>query len=254
MNRHDNHPTDPAAAGYCSSCGSIHALPQEPAVKYCRELMDYFAKFRTIAPDPEDRTSTELSTEYLFGKARGKMFGVLVCRTPSGQRKTLKAFSGQYNGRWQVPGWVGPLFDVKRFEAVNHAEEKKIKTLTANLRSVAPHSPEWLRLRKNRRHLSRQLMHEIFCLYQLTNFAGRSATLFEACCGPTSPPTGTGDCCAPKLLNHAALNNLTPVGLAEFYWGLENRSNTRAHGRFYPPCREKCRPILGFLLCGTGGG
>jgi hypothetical protein len=63
-------------------------------------------------------------------------------------------------------------------------------------------------------------------------------------------PTGTGECCAPKLLHHAAVHGLTPLGLAEFYIGRENRSATRAHGRFFAPCEEKCRPILGFLLCG----
>ena len=39
-------------------------------------------------------------------------------------------------------------------------------------------------------------------------------------------------------------------GLAEFYWGRENRSGNRRHALFYPSCEEKCRPILGFMLCG----
>lgn len=215
--------------------------------------MEYFKEFKTINMDQDIKPAPELSTDYLFGTARGKMFGVLVCRTGSGQNKILKAFSGQYNGRWQVPGWVDPLFDVSEFEAVNHDEEKKIKKITESLRTIPSHSDKWLQLRKKRRLRSRQLMQEIFQLYRLTNFAGKSASLFEAFHGAPSLPTGTADCCAPKLLNHAALNSLTPIGLAEFYWGLENRSGTKAHGRFYPPCTEKCRPILGFLLCGAGG-
>jgi len=64
-------------------------------------------------------------------------------------------------------------------------------------------------------------------------------------------PTGAGECCAPKLLNYAALNGLKPVGLSEFYWGKENKSGTRQHKQFYPACVEKCQPILGFMLCGA---
>ena len=70
--------------------------------------------------------------------------------------------------------------------------------------------------------------------------------------GPAMP-TGTGECCAPKLLHHAATHGLTPLGLAEFYVGRTNRSGTRRHGEFYAPCAEKCAPILGFLLCGVEG-
>ncbi len=29
------------------------------------------------------------------------------------------------------------------------------------------------------------------------------------------PPSGTGDCCAPKLFNYAFKHNLTPISLAE---------------------------------------
>ena len=59
-------------------------------------------------------------------------------------------------------------------------------------------------------------------------------------------------CCAPKLLNQAALAGLAPLSLAEFYFGRENRSQTRQHGRFYAPCTDKCSALLGFMLCGAG--
>jgi hypothetical protein len=63
-------------------------------------------------------------------------------------------------------------------------------------------------------------------------------------------PTGTGDCCGPKLLAQAAIEGLRPLGLAEFYWGRENRSGSRRHTTFSASCPEKCGPILGFMLCG----
>ncbi|MCB1755419.1 MAG: RluA family pseudouridine synthase, partial [Gammaproteobacteria bacterium] len=43
--------------------------------------------------------------------ADGKMFGVLVVRTPAGETGFLAGFSGMLDGRWQVPGFVPPLFD-----------------------------------------------------------------------------------------------------------------------------------------------
>ena len=68
--------------------------------------------------------------------------------------------------------------------------------------------------------------------------------------GGGDPPSGTGDCCGPKLLHHAAVNGIQPEAMAEFFWGRDNVSGTRAHGHLYPACTAKCAPILGFQLCG----
>jgi hypothetical protein len=93
-------------------------------------------------------------------------------------------------------------------------------------------------------------MLDIHGLYRLTNFRGETASLEEAFIGSNGIPTGTGDCCAPKLLNYAAKNNLRPLGISEFFWGKENRSGGHRHGAFAASCAEKCQPILGFMLCG----
>jgi hypothetical protein len=93
-------------------------------------------------------------------------------------------------------------------------------------------------------------MQDIHRLYTLTNFRGELRPLTEAFTASGGIPTGTGDCCAPKLLNQAIQKCLLPLGMAEFYWGRENSSQTRHHGRFYPSCDTKCTPILGFMLCG----
>lgn len=111
-------------------------------------------------------------------------------------------------------------------------------------------SEEFLRLRNKRKKLSRELMVKLHSLYRVTNFRAQTVSLSDAFRYDKGIPTGTGDCCAPKLLNQAAVLGLKPVGLAEFFWGKENRSGTRQHGQFYPCCIEKCRPILGFMLCG----
>ena len=221
---------------FCSTCSCEHSLPQAPAMRAAEELMASL-----------DR---KLETDYLYGKARGKMFGVLVCRTPNGKEKILKAFSGQYNGRWKIEGWAPPLFDVQAFHHLNTPVEKEIKALghQAEERALAPKERQLL-LHK-RKKCSQQLMKEIHGLYRLNNFRGQQCSLFNLFLEGSGIPTGTGDCCAPKLLNFAAIHGLQPIGLAEFYWGKANRSATRQQGYFYPACKDKCGPILGFLLCG----
>ena len=86
--------------------------------------------------------------------------------------------------------------------------------------------------------------------YRFRNFRGQSRTLHDAFIGSGGIPGGVGECCAPKLLNHAALLGLRPVGVAEFYWGGERGSRRMKQAEFHPSCESRCRPILGFLLCG----
>ncbi len=64
----------------------------------------------------------------------------------------------------------------------------------------------------------------------------------------TVPPSGTGDCCAPKLLNYAFANGLEPVSMAEFWVGASPRGEIRIDGQFYPACQQKCHPILRRML------
>ncbi len=224
-------------------------LPTEPALPYCRALMDELENRKTINLGNLENKTDKLSTDYLWGEARGKMFGVLVAEDKMAKQHILKAFSGQYNGIWDVPGWVGPLFDIKQFHLIQDEREREIKQLSHQIETSRKQSDTWRALRTKRRQLSRNLMQDIFDLYHLHNFKGTNlplTTVFNS----DKLPTGTGDCCAPKLLHHAALQGLRPVAMAEFYWGKENKSKTRVHGRFYPPCTDKCMPLLGFLLCG----
>ena len=192
----------------------------------------------------------ELSTNMLFGEERGKMFGVLECCNEDKETVWLYAFSGQYQGRWSVPGWAPPLFDPDQFDWLNIPAEKEIKNLGRNI-EAAPDDTTRQELRSRRKKLCRELMIRIHGLYRVANFRGRSTGLDQAFLHPGGKPTGTGDCCAPKLLNFAARSGLAPVSIAELYFGRSNRSGTREHGHIYPPCEDKCRPLLGYMLCGA---
>jgi len=104
-------------------------------------------------------------------------------------------------------------------------------------------------LKRRRKELSRQLQTQMHAVYSLTNFSGQSLSLQELIPGG-SIPTGTGDCCAPKLLHYAATHNLKPLAMAEFWWGLPSINGDKVPGEFYGACGERCQPIMGFLLSG----
>jgi len=181
------------------------------------------------------------------------MFGMLSCRDHQGGRVMLQAFSGQYNGLWQVEGWVGPVFDTTAFNELILAPEQEIKRIGRKMGVLLKGSSLHRQLLAQRRALAQNLMRDIHNLYQLVNFRGETMPLATAFIGAKAPPSGAADCCGPKLLHHAAMQGLIPESLAEFYWGGSNASSTRRHGCFYMACAAKCQPILGFMLCGLQG-
>jgi hypothetical protein len=236
-----------SSSGYCPACRAEHTFTGPAGRDAVQSLIEELTRNRSLCPDSKDPL---LATDALFGPARGKMFGVMTCRDADGRIRYLKAFSGQFNGLWLVDGWVPPLFDVDTWTHINSPAEQAIKRLGEEMRTCTDGSTVQKEIRTRRKALSRRLMKELHGLYRVTNFRGQSCSLSDIFPDKAGIPTGTGDCCAPKLFNFAAVNNLLPLGVSEFYWGRENRSGTRLHGHFYPPCMEKCRPILGFILCG----
>ncbi len=224
--------------GFCSRCRVWHVLPWQEAWQGCLELMEVL------------RSSARYAGMCVEGG--GKMLGLALCRDASGRVQRLLAFSGMYNGLWLVDGWVGPIFDLQAFAALHGPVEREIKVLDRKLALLPVSSPERQELRRHRRELSRRNMAAIHDLYQLKNFRGEQRPLreFFLCSGP---PSGAGDCCAPKLLHHAQRLGLSPYSMAEFFWGAGKVDAARAgrkHGHRYLPCHAKCQPILGFQLCG----
>lgn len=92
-------------------------------------------------------------------------------------------------------------------------------------------------------------MQQIHDCYRLTNFRAETRSL-RSLFTQGAPPSGAGDCAAPKLLAYAARHGLRPLALAEFWWGAPPGGGGRVSGAFYPACRDKCGPLLPFLLQG----
>jgi len=239
--------------GWCGKCAQEHCLEEGNSRQHALKLMQELKLHKRIDfHNPSSEANPRFSTDYLFGPARGQMFGVLECRDENDDTVILRAFSGQYNAAWNADGWVPPLFDVEAYDRIMIPGDQRIKKLGRKMVALKPGDHEFANLKKQRKELSRTIMKELHDLYELNNFMGEKSSLNEFFKSVNGPPTGAGDCCAPKLLNYAARHNLRPMGVSEFFWGETNPSKTRVHGQFYSSCTDKCLPILGFMLCGAG--
>ena len=107
-------------------------------------------------------------------------------------------------------------------------------------------------LKFKRKLQSKALQQRVFDRYQFLNKDGATKGLKELFADTVQgqAPAGAGDCAAPKLLQYAFTTGLTPLAMAEFWWGASPKSEIRQHGHFYGACRSKCQPILTHMLAG----
>ena len=107
-------------------------------------------------------------------------------------------------------------------------------------------------LKLQRKELSNTLQNRLFNEYKFLNAKAETKNLlniFESTV-LKKPPAGAGECAAPKLLQYAFLHDLTPITLAEFWWGQSPSGDIKKHKHYYPACRGKCEPILHHMLQG----
>jgi tRNA pseudouridine32 synthase/23S rRNA pseudouridine746 synthase len=107
-------------------------------------------------------------------------------------------------------------------------------------------------LKLQRKTLSANLQSKIFNQYQFLNQAQQPKSLLDifADTALKTPPAGAGECAAPKLLQYAFTHQLTPLAMAEFWWGASPKSEVKKHQQYYPACMGKCQPILKHMLAG----
>ncbi|MFI3268791.1 MAG: pseudouridine synthase [Rikenellaceae bacterium] len=108
-------------------------------------------------------------------------------------------------------------------------------------------------LRIERRNLSYTLQREMFESYSLINGRGETKSLYAIFneLNGTLPPSGTGECAAPKLLHYAMTHRLTPISIGEFWFGGTPSGEVRHHNHFYGACKSRCEPILCYMLQGV---
>lgn len=127
--------------------------------------------------------------------------------------------------------------------------ESELEPLREGLRMAEAHLAT---MKEKRRSDSEALQHWLFSNFRLLNARGESISLSEIFAGSSFrvPPSGAGECCAPKLLQAAYLRGWRPLSIAEFWYGKPKDGEVRVHGMHYPACRGKCLPVLGWMLQG----
>ena len=124
--------------------------------------------------------------------------------------------------------------------------EQRIFAAEAPLRE---RQQEIARLQKERHERSIALQQWLFRQFVFLNALGEEKALPELF-HPAVPPSGAGECCAPRLLQAAYKEGLQPLCMAEFWVGASPVDEIRHDGHFYPACNSKCRPILRHMLKG----
>ena len=197
---------------------------------------------------------------------RGKMFGVLVVEIPkegptaivdAGRLGFLAAYSGLLAGRNDWPYFVPPVFDAQQPDGYFKTQEREISRISKDSREsrLSRDSSD-----SSSKQLSQELQTWLFHQYRLMNGRGEVKDLVDIWQEYYNrpkllrkyplPPGGTGDCCAPKLLQYAYQQGLKPLCMAEFWWGETTKTELRHHLNYYPACRGKCKPILTWMLQG----
>ena len=276
----------------------------------------------------------------------GKTFGVLITES-----ETLFAYSGQMLGRYDIEGFVPPVFDYldekgyfktheaeivninKEIDRLSASEElhqarealyeaEKAKPALPPSRNIDPSSDEYeaycrqrqfekgeyrrqkaawnervgkcrealqalqdqiTSLKQERKRQSDSLQHWLFEHFVMLNAKGEKKNLldiFSEWAERTGskcviPPSGSGECCAPKLLQYAYIKGLKPREIAEFTIqqspspprgsSLDTNATSCPEQKevynklplgglgglsFRPACQSRCKPILDWMLQG----
>ena len=207
---------------------SPYQLPPHPLVQLAaNELIGEMHEYMRLNPDSELHR-------------QGKMFGILVA-SKDNRIHYLRAFSAMLDGSYTHEGFVPPVY-----------------------------LPSEMPLGKDRAD-SQRLQRLLFAQYNFLNGKGETQNLLDIFAkekpilspeeyfnqhsakdssSATLPPSGAGECCAPKLLQYALSNDFQPIALGEFWIGAPMPNELRQEGCFYEPCSSKCRPILRYMLHG----
>lgn len=174
-------------------------------------------------------------SDYLENK--GIMLGLLIARTKTGERVVLKAFSGALSSSYIVEGFTPPCFSVNAFEEVVSEYDSKLHCYTDRIEMGEED------LIPTRRLLSNECLEKIKELYTFYTINGK---IKFSDIKNLNYTTGMGDCATIKLLSYCFKKGFTPISLAEIFFGHD--SDTRKDGNLYPPCDEKCKPLIKYLF------
>lgn len=232
-------------------------LPQEKAAKILEKLIQSLEKGELVLAQVA-RVSEER-------KNQGVMLGALVCKdknggevnlvTNSGNAKEIRnaqsatnnekdGNSGTETDFFQLSNFnfqfVSPIVSSEKIEEALSENDAEIHEITERLKSGSElirggsknAEKSYEDLRKLREKLCAESLEKVHALYKFHCIDGKVRSLKEICAsynGGKLPPTGTGDCCAPKLFDYAFAHELMPVSLAEVRFD-SNMEKNLPHG------------------------
>ena len=185
---------------------------------------------------------------------KGKMFGVLIVKNKSHQLGYITTYSGKLDGEQANSIFIPSQFDLSVNDDFLSKGMLVLKGMGSKIKNLAKdtsdNQSEIKRLKLERSQYSNALQAELFEQYAFLNRFGKTKSLIEIFLdyNQKKPAAGSGECAAPKLLQHAYKNELTPIAIAEFWWGKSKKNSYRVHGEYYVACEDKCRPILSYML------
>ena len=201
-----------------------------------------------LPPSPEAQKAAEEVFEKVHAYMRmhpeselhrcGKMFGVLVYNGGY-----LAAFSAKLDGSYHHEGFVPPVYEMTTPPVgTSKAESQRLQRLLfANYNFVngKGETRNLLDIFKDEKTIVPP--EEWFSISRKSKDKSQKTNL---------PPSGAGECCAPKLLQYALTHGMEPICMAEFWVGAPSETEIRQEGAFYAPCSGKCVPILRHMLEG----
>lgn len=206
------------------------------ARSYCMKLISQIEAGNVIL-----KQITRLSQERA---GNGLMIGALVCKekilfSVSGISRQLEVINNNLDFKFEI---VPPIVSDEKIADALKENDEEIHKLTERINSGEKD------LIPQRTALTDDSLRKVFSLYEFTVCGGKKISLNTIIQNHNGslPPTGTGDCCAPRLLSYAYCHNYTPVSMDEVFYGKDTKNKTNLTS--YPPCDERCGYILPEIL------
>ena len=185
------------------------------------------------------------------------MIGSLVCWDKK-EKKRIILYAVSGNNKQLIPLntnskdiFVPSIVSSEQIDQALKQNDKEIHELTEQINELTlinKASPQRARLLKKRTALTDSSLQKVFHLYLFTKYDGRKLSLnvIIKCHNNHLPPTGTGDCCAPKLLSYAFEKDYEIISMDEVYYGRDTKNIK--NGISYAPCDERCGYILPSIM------
>lgn len=185
------------------------------------------------------------------------MIGSLVCWDKK-EKKRIILYAVSGNNKQLIPVntnskdlFVLSIVSSEQIDQALKENDKEIHELTEQINELTfinKASPQRARLLKKRTALTDSSLQKVFHLYLFTKYDGRKLSLNGIIKSHNNhlPPTGTGDCCAPKLLSYAFEKDYEIISMDEVYYGRDTKN--KKNGKSYPPCDERCGYILPSIM------